>query len=320
MRILITGAAGFIGSHLADRLLAEGHEVTGVDNFETGSPANWPVQDESWLYDASISDRETFYRLANVCEPELVIHCAASYKDPLKWHRDTDTNVIGTINTVLAAQHHGARLIYFQTALCYGNNPYQSKSGRTSTVMLPLSTHAPLNPESSYAISKTAGEQYIRLSGVPFYSFRLANIYGPRNLSGPIPAFYKHLTAGKLPTVVGSRRDFVYITDLVDLVMQSVNGEGEPGIYHVSTGRDHAIIDLFDQVAAAVTGKHGYKVAIRQPRGPDDAPTILLDPSLTEQTFGWKATTPLTEGIAKAVDWYRDNPVGETYTHLAVKG
>ncbi len=92
------------------------------------------------------------------------MHCAASYSNPNFWHRDTQTNVLGTINATIAAKHHGARLIYFQTAL---------------------------PPISSYAISKIAGEQYIGLSDVEATVFRLANIYGPRNLSGPLPAFWK---------------------------------------------------------------------------------------------------------------------------------
>lgn len=117
---------------------------------------------------------------------------------------------------MLAAKHHGARLIYFQTALCYGNSPYRQWANRAYTAVsgsplpglraCPLSIHTPLNPESSYAISKTAGEHYIRLSGVPYFSFRLANIYGQRNLSGPVPTFYNGSRRGEECTVVDSRQ------------------------------------------------------------------------------------------------------------------
>src|SRR6266496_3864184 len=183
MRVLVTGAAGFIGSHLAERLESEGHYVCGIDNLETGRTVSFP-----FFCEFDIADRKSFYRVANDLKPELVIHCAASYKDPDKWHQDVDTNVTGTINAVLVAKHHGAKLVYFQTAL---------------------------PPVSSYAISKIAGEHYIRLSQVPALIFRLANVYGPRNVSGPIPAFYKRLTAGERCTVSLTSRDMVYIDDLV---------------------------------------------------------------------------------------------------------
>ena len=175
MRLLITGVCGFIGSHLAERFHAQGDEVFGVDNLETGRLPNWPTACE-----LDISQRRDLYEYANVARPDLVIHCAASYKDPAKWHRDIDTNVTGTVNAVLVAKHHGCPLVYFQTAL---------------------------PPVSSYAISKTAGLHYIQQSGIPHLVFRLANIYGPRNLSGPVPTFYKRLQAGDPCTVVDTTRD-----------------------------------------------------------------------------------------------------------------
>jgi UDP-glucose 4-epimerase len=217
--VLITGAAGFIGSHLADRLRAEGHEVWGVDNLETGSINN--VGPNERFERVDIADRRLLYDFANGAAPELVIHCAASYSDPDKWHRDTDTNVTGTINATLVAKHHGARLVYFQTAL---------------------------PPISSYAISKIAGEQYIKLSGVDSLIFRLANVYGPRNLSGPIPTFYKRLSAGEPCTVVDTRRDLVYIDDLIELVMTAL-GTNAQGKYDVCSGTESSIAEMYDFVA-----------------------------------------------------------------------
>jgi UDP-glucose 4-epimerase len=152
---------------------------------------------------------------------------------------------------------------------------------------------------------------------VDFISFRLANIYGPRNLSGPIPTFYKRLTAGEPCTIVDSRRDFVFIDDLVDLVTKAID-EWRPGIYHAASGGDFSIDELFGHVLDAVNP--GTWRASDQPRGKDDAATIRLDPSQTMLTYGWKPTTPLRDGIAKAVDWYREHGVGETYTHLSLKG
>lgn len=318
-RILITGAAGFIGSHLADRLSDNGHEITGVDNLLTGRLENWPVQHDRVLYSLDITDRQRFYELANEVKPELIIHCAASYDDRDLWHRDTDTNVAGAINVAAVAKHHDARVVYFQTALCYGNNPYEDgpkEHGEFWAFPLMLSTR--IHPESSYAISKVAAEQYLRLSGVPLTVFRLANIYGPRNLSGPVPTFYKRLTENQPITVVDSRRDFVYIADLVSLVVQAINNQ-TTGTYHVSTGGDTSIQFLFETVCDAMDRTDAMDAPVI-PRGPDDAPTILLDPSKTFETFGWRATTDLDEGISNAIEWYQQHGVEKTFTHLALKG
>src|SRR5262249_14444502 len=137
--------------------------------------------------------------------PEVVVHAAASYKDPDDWAQDAATNVLGTANVVRACERAGVqRLVYFQTALGYGLRPREQ----------PISLSHPLRPEgSSYAISKTAGEQYIAMSSLDWISLRLANVYGPRNVSGPLPTFYRRLTAGQPCFVVDTRRDFIYVED-----------------------------------------------------------------------------------------------------------
>lgn len=308
MRVLITGAAGFIGSHLCDRLTADGHDIVGVDNYTTGSEDNWDA-----TVKCDITDRDWFYGIANEHKPELVIHCAASYSDPNLWHRDVDTNIAGAVNVAAVAKHHGARVVYFQTALIYGTDPYKLPDDLEPIQPFALPRGTRFNPQSSYAISKLAAEQYLKLSGVPLLTFRLANIYGPRNLSGPIPTFYKRLAAGEDCTVMDSRRDFVYIDDLVNLVVQAVGAEAV-GTYHVSTGTDTEIKTVLLTVADMMDLLPvNFEVT---PRGADDAPTILLDPSATFRDFSWAATTEFDEGIAAAVAWYRDNGVTQTFTHL----
>jgi len=198
------------------------------------------------------------------------------------------------------------RLIYFQTALCYGLRPLEQ----------PITLNHPLRPEaSSYAISKTAGEQYVQLSGLDWISFRLANAYGPRNLSGPLPTFFNRLTSGKPCFVMDTRRDFIFIDDLVEAVVAALGGRGSAGVYHISSGSDVSIKELFDATVDALQVRLDRDVEVR-PRNPDDAYTILLDPSKTNADFGWKVSTPLASGVAAAVEWYKRFGISETFTHL----
>ncbi len=149
-------------------------------------------------------------------------HAAASYKDPDNWEEDARTNTLGgAIVTRASLEANVKRLIYFQTALCYGVKPLEQ----------PITIDHPILPgDSSYAISKTAAEQYIALSGIEFISFRLANAYGPRNLSGPLPTFYHRLTNDLKCFVMDTRRDFIFVDDLIDLVVMALDGKGENGL------------------------------------------------------------------------------------------
>lgn len=309
MKVLITGGAGFIGSHLADRLLAAGHRVLVIDNYRTGRRDNLAPHRDLEVLEGSIADAGLVERAFAAFAPERVVHAAASYKDPGDWAEDVRTNVLGTALVTQAAVRAGVRrLVYFQTSLCYGLHPIEQ----------PITLEHPIRPEgSSYAISKTAAEQYLALSGIDFISFRLANAYGPRNISGPLPTFYQRLTAGKPCWVMDTRRDFIYVADLIDVVLKALDGRGERGYYHVSTGSDYAIKELFDAAVAALEIRLERDVEVR-PRLEDDVYTILLDPSKTERDFGWKPTTHLQEGIRAAIAWYRTHDITETFTHLKI--
>ena len=311
MKVLITGGSGFVGSNLADRLLADGNEVFVIDNFSTGRRDNLREHAKLTVLEGTIADKNLVDEAFASFKPEIVVHAAASYKEPDAWEEDVDTNVTGTINIVRASKAHDVkRIIYFQTALCYGLHPIEQ----------PITFNHPLfsgkyEGGSSYAISKTGGEQYIELSGIDFISFRLANAYGPRNISGPLPTFYSRLSDNKACFVMDTRRDFVFIDDLVDCVEKAVNGEGNKGYYHISTGADYSIKELFDATLSALDMKLEKDVEVR-PRGEDDVFTILIDPSKTEKDFSWKATTPLTEGIATTVNYYKEYGIEQTFTHL----
>jgi UDP-glucose 4-epimerase len=309
VRVLITGGAGFIGSHLADHLLMRGDQVLVVDNYETGRRDNLTPHSDLTVIEGTIADAALIDRLFDEFKPSLVVHAAASYKDPGNWAEDTRTNVLGTANVVQAAKRLAVkRLIFFQTSLCYGLHPLEQ----------PITLSHPIQPEgSSYAISKTAGEQYIQLGGLDYISFRLANAYGPRNISGPLPTFYHRLTNSKPCFVMETRRDFIFIDDLVKVVMMAIDGKGQSGVYHVSSGSDYSIKELFDATIKALDITLDEEVEVR-PRTPDDVFTILLDPTKTSQDFGWAVSTPLDDGVRMTVEWYRQYGVTQTYTHLKV--
>ncbi len=304
---MITGGGGFIGSHLAERLAAADHDVVVIDNFATGRRSNLDGCSDVTLVEADIAESDGLEEaFAAVGAPDVVVHAAASYKDPEDWVGDVRTNAIGTANVVRATQAAGCgRIVYFQTALCYGTRPLEQ----------PITLSHPVRPDSSYAISKTAGEQYIEMSGLDWVSFRLANAYGPRNISGPLPTFFQRLTAGKPVFVMDTRRDFVFIEDLIDLVWQAVvDGRGH-GTYHASSGSDYAIKELLDATLAALAIELDEEVEVRA-RSEDDAYTILLDPARVQEEFGWRPPTPLGEGVRRAIDSYRAHGIAETFTHL----
>jgi UDP-glucose 4-epimerase len=306
MRVLITGGSGFVGSHLADRLLARQDHIMVIDNYATGRKDNLKAHQNLQVVEATIANTELMEKLFTEFKPDVVVHAAASYKDPDNWVEDCQTNVLGTVNVVNAAKKAGcSRIIYFQTALCYGLNPKEQP--------VTLDHHFDARG-SSYAISKTASEHYVELSGLSFVSFRLANAYGPRNISGPLPTFYQRLTTNKACFVMDTRRDFVFIDDLVDCVVNAVDGKGK-GYYHISSGSDYSIKELFDATLSALNITLDKEVEVR-PRNPDDAFTILLDPTRTRTDFGWNAKTPLNKGVDAAIAYYKQFGIEQTYTHL----
>jgi len=307
MKILITGGSGFIGSHIVDRLLPRGDKVLVIDNYATGRRDNLSPHPNLTVIEGDIANRDLVNQVFDEFKPDRVVHAAASYKDPNNWYEDARTNVVGTaIVTQAAEMTKVKRLIYFQTALCYGLHPIEQ----------PITLNHPLHPEgSSYAISKTAAEQYIALSGLEFISFRLANAYGPRNLSGPLPTFFYRITNGKNCFVMNTRRDFIYVDDLVNVVIKALDGKGRKGYYHISSGGDTSIKELYDETIAAMQFKPAQPVEERE-RNPDDVMSILLDPSKTNTDFDWHTTTPLKIGVKKAIEYYQKFGITETYTHL----
>jgi nucleoside-diphosphate-sugar epimerase len=307
MRIFISGGCGQVGSHTADLLLARGDEVLAVDNFATGRRVHLPDQHKNLTFvEGHIADKALMYKLIGDFKPDVIIHTAVAYKDPDDWVEDALTNTTGGAVLIRAAMElNVGRFIYFQTALMYGLQPQEQ----------PITlTHPHFSDNSSYSISKTPTEYYLGLSGLDFVSFRLANVVGPRNVSGPLPIFYKRLKEGKKCFVTDARRDFVFGKDLARGVLKAVDGSGS-GPYHFSSGKDVAVIELYNEVVKALKMGEYPEPEIR-PLGDDDVASILLDPTKTIKDFGDLGITPLDELVTSAIEYYDEYGVEGGYTHL----
>lgn len=304
MRILITGGAGCLGSNLIEHWLPQGHEILVIDNFATGKREVLPPIAGLTVVEGSIANAELVINCFEQFKPTHVIHSAAAYKNPNDWIEDTATNVLGTINVAQASLTHGVkRFVNFQTALCYGR-PTQ----------VPIPVNHPTAPFTSYGISKTAGESYLMQSGLPVVSLRLANICGPRLAIGPIPTFYKRLKAQQNCFCSDTVRDFIDMSDFLLLMDKLVSDHTVNGVFNVSTGEGHSIKDVFDAVAQYL-GITPPNVPI-MPVGVDDVPAVVLDPSHTEQMFGWKAQVSFPEIINRQLSWYDAHGVTDIYSHL----
>jgi UDP-glucose 4-epimerase len=306
LKILVTGGAGLVGSHVAEILEARGDEVIVVDNFATGRPEHLLNLKKAKVVEDSISNDNFFDHFSkNFSDIDAIVHTAASFANGNDWSDHIRTNILGTALVTRLAQKHNCRLIYFQTALCYGPNP----------TVQPVPLDYPRQPMgSSYAISKTAGEFYIEQSGIDYVTFRLANIVGPRNLSGPLPIFFKRISSGEKCKITSAKRDFIDVRNLAPVVVQAVDGRGS-GAYHFSSGKDISILDLYKTVVKAMSpvNEPEYDYQEDSAGGP---PSILLDPSRTFADFDVPTLNSIEVTVEGAVDYYKKFGVTREVTHM----
>ena len=304
MRILITGGAGCLGSNLIEHWLPQGHEIFVIDNFATGKCEVVPEVPGLAVKEGSIVDQALVDACFAQFQPEVVIHAAAAYKDPDDWVEDSRTNVIGSTHVARAAKACGARrLINFQTALCYGR-PQQ----------LPIPASHPTAPFTSYGITKTAGEQFMLLSGVPTLSLRIANVTGPRLAIGPIPTFYKRLKAGQNCFCSDTSRDFLDMSDFLAFMDIAIQPDAPTGVYNIASGEAHSIKEIFDLVTDYL-GLGSKEVPVVPPAA-DDVPVVSLDASETLKAFGWQARVGFAETIKRQLAWYDRYGISDVFSHL----
>lgn len=305
MKILITGGAGCLGSNLIEHFLPKNVEIYVIDNFSTGKRESIPEQPGLKVIEGSIANADLVNKVFLDFMPTHVIHSAASYKDPNNWIEDCDTNILGAINIARAAiDVKIKRIINFQTALCYGRPK-----------ITPIPIDHPLDPFTSYGISKTAGEYYLMHSGLPVISLRLANICGPRLATGPIPSFYKRLKEGLNCFCSDTVRDFLDMSDFINFINIALKADIPNGVFNVSSGEGHSILDIFNIVKTHLNINSPGPQIIAAAK--DDVSKVVLDSTNTEKIFNWKANVSFENIIKNQLLWYDQYGVNNIFSHLA---
>lgn len=300
MKLLITGGAGFIGSHLVARLIAAGGRVRVVDDLSTGKRENLVEHEALEFIEGDIRDAGLIDRCAKGVD--AVVHLAAvasvqaSMDDPVRTHQ---VNFDGTLNLLEASRRQGVkRFIYACSAAIYGD---------TATIPVPEETIP--NPLSPYAVDKLSGEHYLlhyyRAHGLAATSFRFFNIYGPRQdpsspYSGVISIFVERLMRNQPVMIFGDgaqTRDFVYVADLADLLARAAHGmEDNSGVFNVGTGKRHSLLQLL----TCLENISGRKIErLHQPARPGDIQHSCADVTRLRKTFGSAPATPFEEGLKK---------------------
>jgi UDP-glucose 4-epimerase len=301
MRVIVTGGAGFIGSHLTDAFLGRGDDVAVIDDLSTGRLAR--LDDRAALHKLSVTDPYQLGEVVKAVRPDLICHLAAqidvraSVAHPAE---DAQTNVIGTINVLEAARAVGARVLFCSTGgALYGRDaPIPSMED-----VLPL-------PESPYGIAKHCAEQYVglynRLHETAHSVLRLANVYGPRQdpagEAGVVPIFCAQALGGSRPTIFGDgtqTRDYVYVADTVRAFLAAAD-QRRPGTWNIGTGDEVSVLDLA-AVISEVTGKPIDPVFA--PARPGELQRSALAVGRAALDLGWRASTDLPQGVRRVCAW-----------------
>jgi UDP-glucose 4-epimerase len=301
-RVLVTGGAGFIGSHVADAFLARDDEVVVIDDLSTGSERNVPAAAEFERID--IVDEAAVARVFSSARPTVVCHLAAqasvtvSVDSP---ERDLSVNVRGTFNVLQAAKDVGAQVVFAST----GGALY----GKNAPIPSPETTSP--EPLAPYGASKLAGEAYVatwgRLHGIPNVVLRLGNVYGPRQSphgeAGVVAIFSDRLRQGLAPVVYGDgrqTRDYIYVTDVAGAFVLASEG-GRAATFNVGWGRESSVLDLLEvlQRAAPAAIEPSF-----EPLRAGELARSALDSTQLRSTLGWKPRVGLDEGLVATYQFY----------------
>lgn len=309
MKILVTGGAGFIGSHVVDRFVAMGHEVVVVDNLSTGQREN--LNPAATFYEVDITDRAAVEDVFARERPEVLNHHAAQMdvrrgvEDPVF---DATTNIIGSIHLLEAGLRNGLqRVIYASTGGAVYGEPD----------IIPAPETASIHPISQYGISKHTVEHYLWLyhhnDGLTYVVLRYGNVYGPRQNphgeAGVTAIFAGMMLRGEQPTIFGcgdKTRDYVYVADVVEANVLALTA-GDNDILNIGTGVQTTDQEVFDAIAAA-TGYNGPPRYAPERKG--EIRHTALDPSRARRVLGWEPKVSFREGCRLAVEYNRKRLAG----------
>jgi UDP-glucose 4-epimerase len=302
-RALVTGGAGFIGSHIADRLLAEGHEIGILDDLSTGLRAN--LAEDARFWETDLCDVAAVRRILREFRPELVFHLAAqmdvrrSTREP---EFDARVNVLGGLGLLREAIAAGVRRVVYAST---GGAVY----GNVDPGKLPVRETEPAYPISEYGASKLSLEHYLSVyasrGDIEYAVLRFPNVYGPRQRpdgeAGVIAIFTGRMLRGEEVFIFGDgskTRDYVYVGDVVEANVRG--GHGPSGVVaNLGWGREVADIEIFDAVAGATGYRRPPTFAAARP---GEVSRICLDASLARATWGWAPAVPLAEGVRRVVE------------------
>ena len=300
---LVTGGAGFIGSHLADRLLTLGYQVAVVDNLSTGKLEN--VSQKARFYRADIT-RDSIEEIFQLEKPGLVFHLAAqisvsqSVRDPLG---DAQTNVTGTLRLLEAVRASGApKLVYSSTGGALYGDPGANPCGEET----------PIQPLSPYGLSKYLAEQYLelyqRLHRLDYTILRYGNVYGPRQdphgEAGVVAIFSLAMLQGQRPQIFGDgaqERDFVYVGDVVEANLCAID-KGRGKTFNIGCGKGATVNQIYGLLKKFA---HYHGKPLYLPPRPGDVYRISLDSSQARQELGWAPQVDLDEGLRRTVEYFR---------------
>jgi len=303
MRIVVTGGAGFIASHIVDAYLERGHEVHIVDDLSTGQSIN--LNPRADLHEVDIADPKAA-RLIERIKPDALSHHAAqmdvrhSVADP---GFDARVNIIGFINLLEACKNCAVKKVMFASS---GGAVYGEQD------VFPAAEDHPTRPASPYGVSKRAGELYLsyyqQAFGLPYIALRYANIYGPRQSAkgeaGVVAIFLSLLLTGKTPVINGDggqTRDYVYVGDVVAANVAALDSRFV-GAVNIGTGVETDVVMIFDHLRRAV----GSQIeAVHGPAKPGEQRRSCLDARLAAQVLGWRPQTTLADGLLRTAEYYR---------------
>ncbi|MES3629498.1 MAG: GDP-mannose 4,6-dehydratase [Longimonas sp.] len=302
MKLLCTGGAGFIGSHVSEAFLKDGHDVHIIDDLSAGKRANVPA--EATFHHLDIRSTEAA-ALVKTEAYEMIVHHAAqmNVRESVKHPReDASVNIDGMLNLMEAGRNHGLKRVLFASTggAIYGDPAYT-----------PQDEDHPLCPVSPYGVSKLACEKYLNFYreeyGIPYVSLRYANVYGPRQNpageAGVIAIFIEKMLNGEAPVIYGDgtqTRDYIYIDDVVAINRAVMDIEGTR-IFNVGTGKETSLNELFRQIQAhtapSIDNEYG-------PAQPGEQMRSVLDISRAERELGWSPKTEMSYGIRETVQWF----------------